>query len=960
MTADLSAQAVPSPLPRDGVADGWTRPSPGPDRDAPDAPPIDLASILDGVAAGITVQDESGRLLYANEIAARLSGYDSPEAMLHADPGERVGRFELLDEAGELFDPDRLPGRRALLGETPEPILIGFRLPGGTERWSMLEAVPRVLPDGHRIAVSTFHDVTSRIEAERRVRDRERRLRELSEERHKAEDRLDSVLRHMPVGVILVDAADRRLRFANDEARRLPHIRFRVGETLQYLGNRGFRLDGSELPGDQWPLMRAIRGETVRNETLTIEDAAGAPRAYSISAGPMQGRTGGVDLLIETVTDVTERVAAEQRERFLERASEVLGSSLDYEETVQRVADLAVPAFADWCVVQLADEDGQPPRRIAVAHRDPELLAMAIQASQDYPADPDSPTGAAAILRDGHTEYLPDIAPGQFEDQARDDRQRDLLRRLSLRSALAVPLLAAGRITGVLTLINGQSGRRFEPEDVALAENLAARAAAAIENARLFREGVRFKRLLDATSDAVVLLDAEGGRITYANRGAADQFGQPMETLVGSSLVDHLTSADTATIAEAIAGLDPGTGDARSETVRLGRPDGRDLPVEIRLQSVTLVGEPPRILAVARDLTERLAAEETLRRLAGIEHARAAQLNAVIRAMGDGIFVCDRDGMIILANPAGEDLFPDVPLRTYDDVLAQLDDRDAIAPRLGAAAGSVELRARRGEERWLEVSTWPVAADREAADREETIVVLRDVTEARQRQAVRDTFIGVLSHELRTPVTTIYAGAKVLSRPSELSASTRAEIFDDIVVESERLHRLVEDVVAMTRFGEEGGDAGAEPVLLQRLLPAVIASEEIRWPATRFQVDLPPGLPTVTADPTYVEQVVRNLLSNAAKYGGAAQVVDVVVETAEDEVMVRILDDGPGFPPDETDKLFELFFRSARTSRTASGAGIGLFVCARLIRAMGGRIWAVNRPAGGAEFGFALRVMEED
>jgi two-component system sensor histidine kinase KdpD len=239
-------------------------------------------------------------------------------------------------------------------------------------------------------------------------------------------------------------------------------------------------------------------------------------------------------------------------------------------------------------------------------------------------------------------------------------------------------------------------------------------------------------------------------------------------------------------------------------------------------------------------------------------------------------------------------------------------------------------------------------------------VVLRDVTEARQRQAVRDTFIGVLSHELRTPVTTIYAGAKVLSRPGELTSETRSEIFGDIVVESERLHRLVEDVVAMTRFGEESGDVGAEPVLLQRLLPAVIASEEIRWPGARFDLDMPPGLPTVTADPTYVEQVVRNLLSNAAKYGGPRPTVEVLVEAAEGEVSVRILDDGPGFPPEEAGKLFELFFRSAQTSRAASGAGIGLFVCARLIRAMGGRIWAVNRPLAGAEFGFALRVMDEE
>ena len=116
------------------------------------------------------------------------------------------------------------------------------------------------------------------------------------------------------------------------------------------------------------------------------------------------------------------------------------------------------------------------------------------------------------------------------------------------------------------------------------------------------------------------------------------------------------------------------------------------------------------------------------------------------------------------------------------------------------------------------------------------------MTEARQRQAVRDTFIGVLSHELRTPVTTIYAGAKVLSRAGELPPETRAEIFGDIVVESERLHRLVEDVVAMTRFGDEGGDVGAEPVLVQRLLPSVIASEEGRWPGVTWMPSTVPWL----------------------------------------------------------------------------------------------------------------------
>ena len=223
-------------------------------------------------------------------------------------------------------------------------------------------------------------------------------------------------------------------------------------------------MDGSKLGQDDWPLRRAMRGESVRNEVLTILDAVGARRSYNISAGPMRDRSGGVDLVIETVSDITERVLAQERERSqLARASEVLSSSLDYEETVQTVADLAVPHFADWCVVQLADEEGQP-RRIAVAHRDADKLAWVLEASKDYPEHPDSPGSVASILRDGHTVYVPEITTEQVEAAARDERHLDLLRSLSLHSALSVPLVASGRNIGVLTLVHGESGRRFEPE----------------------------------------------------------------------------------------------------------------------------------------------------------------------------------------------------------------------------------------------------------------------------------------------------------------------------------------------------------------------------------------------------------------------------------------------------------------------------------------------------------------
>jgi two-component system sensor histidine kinase KdpD len=240
-------------------------------------------------------------------------------------------------------------------------------------------------------------------------------------------------------------------------------------------------------------------------------------------------------------------------------------------------------------------------------------------------------------------------------------------------------------------------------------------------------------------------------------------------------------------------------------------------------------------------------------------------------------------------------------------------------------------------------------------------VFMRDITEARRSRIMRDAFIGVLSHELRTPVTSIYGSSKLLARTgSTLEEETRQDVLADIESESERLFRLVEDLLVLARFERGAGRVGQEPLLLQRVVPIVVRSERSRWPGTSFETEIAPGLPTVQGEPTYVEQVLRNLLSNAAKYGGDSGRVQVVVEALEDEVEVRVLDEGPGFPAEESSRLFELFYRSPLTSAKAGGAGIGLFVCKRLIEAMGGRIWARPGDRGGAEFGFTLKVFSEE
>src|SRR5205814_2033172 len=137
-------------------------------------------------------------------------------------------------------------------------------------------------------------------------------------------------------------------------------------------------------------------------------------------------------------------------------------------------------------------------------------------------------------------------------------------------------------------------------------------------------------------------------------------------------------------------------------------------------------------------------------------------------------------------------------------------------------------------------------------------------------------FIGVVSHELRTPITTILGGTQVLRRlQPDGDVEKRMELAKDIEAEAERLYRLTEDLLVLTRVERGGLDLGAEPVLLRRVLQQVAASESAHWPGVRISLSAEVDLPLVVGDATYVEQLLRNFASNAAKYRGRNGEIEV-------------------------------------------------------------------------------------
>ena len=186
---------------------------------------------------------------------------------------------------------------------------------------------------------------------------------------------------------------------------------------------------------------------------------------------------------------------AGERLAFLAEASDVLGASLDYQQTLRELGLLIVPRIADWYAVDLVDDRGAL-RNVAVSHADPRKVELAQDLRERYPPDPAAPAGTPNVIRTGRPELYPEVDDAMLEAAAIDEEQLLMVRQLALRSVLIVPLIARGTTMGAMTLVTSESNRRYADDDVRLAEELAERAAIAIDNARLYGERDHIARVL--------------------------------------------------------------------------------------------------------------------------------------------------------------------------------------------------------------------------------------------------------------------------------------------------------------------------------------------------------------------------------------------------------------------------------------------------------------------------------
>ena len=243
----------------------------------------------------------------------------------------------------------------------------------------------------------------------------------------------------------------------------------------------------------------------------------------------------------------------------------------------------------------------------------------------------------------------------------------------------------------------------------------------------------------------------------------------------------------------------------------------------------------------------------------------------------------------------------------------------------------------------------------DVSDRRRAEEALEVTTEALAvSSAARDDFLGLVSHELRTPVTTIYGNARLLLDRIDRMPDAERDMVGDIAADSERLLAIVENLLLLSRL-QAGAEPELEPQLLRHVVQQEVAAFTKRHPERQVAFAAPGHHVVVEADRAYLMLVIQNLLSNADKYGGIGP-IDVVVEHDDDEARVTVLDRGLGIDGVASEDLFSPFFRAKDAQKVASGLGLGLPVCRRILETMSGRIWARPRDGGGSEFGFAVPI----
>ncbi|MBD2250081.1 PAS domain-containing protein [Nostoc parmelioides] len=630
-------------------------------------------------------------------------------------------------------------------------------------------------------------------------------------------------------------------------------------------------------------LAREINGYSLEKRYIRKD---GTTVWVNLTASAVWNEQGEPKYALGIIEDINERKQAEAAQNFLVEASTVLAASLDYEVALNNVAHLAVPTIADWCTVDILQPDWSM-KRVAIACIDPVKLDIIEEIRRSYPTRTEGKHPFRDKLLKGESAFYPELPNSILVEMAQDEQHLQLLQTLEMRSLMVVPLYSREQIFGVISFVTGSSGRQFKQTDLALAEDIARRAATAIDNARLYQETQQAKQAAELAMSRMVRLQS-----------------------ITAALSEALTPQQVADVVvnQGLAALGASAG-----SVVLLTEGGTTLKI------IQAIGYPESV----RDTWK------TFPLTASVPIAETARTGEAIFLANIKDFASKYPQIANVPSLTGNCAFACIPLIVEQQTIGVMALSFATAQKFNEEQQKFMLT--------LGQQCAQAIARSQLYEAEKNA---RAIAESTNR--IKDEFLAVLSHELRTPLNPIMGWAKLL-RTRTYKEETVKQGLETIERNAKLQTQLIDDLLDVSRILRGKLNLNVCLVDLRNTVQAGL--ETVRLAAEAKSIEIHAILSDeplqVMGDGDRLQQVIWNLVSNAVKFTPSEGQVEVRLEQVGRDAQIQVIDTGKGITPEFLPYVFEYFRQAdAKTTRVFGGLGLGLAIVHHLVELHGGTVVA--------------------
>ncbi|ABA22384.1 multi-sensor hybrid histidine kinase [Trichormus variabilis ATCC 29413] len=630
-------------------------------------------------------------------------------------------------------------------------------------------------------------------------------------------------------------------------------------------------------------LAKEINGYSLEKRYLRKD---GTTVWVNLTASAVWNEQGEPKYALGIIEDINERKQAEAAQNFLVEASTILAASLDYEVALNNVAHLAVPTIADWCAVDILQADWSI-KRVAIACVNPAKLEIIEEIRRSYPTRTEGKHPFRDKLLKGASAFYPELPNSILVEIAQDEQHLQLLQSLEMRSLMVVPLYSREQIFGVISFVTGSSGRQLKQTDLALAEDIARRAATAIDNARLYQETQQAKQAAELAMSRMLRLQS-----------------------ITAALSEALTPQQVADVVvnQGLAALGASAG-----SVVLLTEGGTTLKI------IQAIGYPESV----QD------AWETFPLTATVPIAETARTGEAIFLANVTEFAAKYPQIANVPSLTGNCAFACIPLIVEQQTIGVMALSFATAQKFNEEQQKFMLT--------LGQQCAQAIARSQLYEAEKNA---RAVAESTNR--IKDEFLAVLSHELRTPLNPIMGWAKLL-RTRTYKEETIKQGLETIERNAKLQTQLIDDLLDVSRILRGKLNLNVCLVDLRNTVQAGLETVRLAAEAKSIAIHtiLSDEPVQVMGDGDRLQQVIWNLVSNAVKFTPSEGRVEVRLEQVGRDAQIQVIDTGKGITPEFLPYVFEYFRQAdAKTTRVFGGLGLGLAIVHHLVELHGGTVVA--------------------